>query len=208
MFTNRQEAGRQLAEKINGKFVGGIIIGLARGGVIVATEIAKAHKVPLMALVVKKILSPDNRELGIGAVAPDNITFVDWKMVQFVGADEIYVRNELSVLSREVKLAQQLYGSVGKKTNIRNYTVILTDDGVATGGTVKAAIKWLKAKSVKRIVLALPVATSSFASEIAKYVDEVVILEKPSNLKAVGDYYRDFSEITQEEALLCVRRFI
>ncbi|MFC1646889.1 phosphoribosyltransferase [Patescibacteria group bacterium] len=202
MYKNRKDAGLLLAKKLaaySGK--NAVVVGLSRGGVVVAESISVSLKIPLDVLVVKKIPSPINPELGIGALAPDSVSYVDWKLAGKLGTDEAYVNMQIETLTSELKKVQQRYIKVQKKQKLKGKEIIITDDGVATGSTLRAAIKWVNAKSAKKIILALPVAPPEFVEGIKSSIDEIVVLETPGDLGAVGQYYKDFAQVTDEEVI-------
>jgi putative phosphoribosyl transferase len=202
IFKNRSDAGLQLAKKLSGlNLTDAVVVGLTRGGVEVATEIERALDCPLEALVIKKIVSPTDNELGIGAVAPDSVFYVDWKLAGLTGADESFVKPQINRLGVEIKKLQQYYLKVRTKPQLFHKSVILVDDGVATGGSIRASIKWLNAKSVKKIIVALPVAPTDFIESIKSSVTEVIVLQTAENFRSVGDFYKDFAQVTEERVL-------
>lgn len=158
-----------------------MVLGITRGGVVVAAQVAKILKAPLYPLVIKKVSSPFNPEFAVGAVGP---------------ADS----------SSEVKEKMRLLGITDKKLGqvIKNKIVIIVDDGVATGWTIKVAVKYAKSKSARKIILAVPVADREIAKKIRKEVDKLVVLEEVDGLGAVGNYYEDFSEVTDEKVAECI----
>ena len=198
VFEDRNEAGHILAEKLGSiDNPNCVVVGLARGGVVVGAAIAGELKIPLDVLVIKKISSPQSQELGIGALAPDGVYFVDWKLAAMLGADEAYVNSKIKQLSEEMRQTVKYYRKFVKPVKLNGKTVILTDDGVATGATIKAAVRWLKTKSVSRIIPAIPVAPAGFAASIRSCVTGVIILQEQQNLIAVGDYYRQFGQVSE-----------
>ena len=201
MFTDRKEAGTLLAKKITSKDEGTIVVGLARGGVVVASSFALELSLPLDVLVVKKIPAPDQQELGLGAIAPDGIIQVNWRLAHTRGVDEAHIRTQVSLLSDQIREKILLYRKGRKSFVVRDKTVILVDDGAATGATMEAAIKWCRAKKVKKIVAAIPVVSHEAADHIRPEVDELITLEEPEDFDAVGQFYREFVQITDEEVI-------
>jgi putative phosphoribosyl transferase len=202
IFRDRIEAGTMLANKLaSGQVQGGVSVGLARGGVPVASAIAHQLKMPLGVLVVKKLPSPYESELGIGAIAPDRVTFIDWKLATSLGIDEAYVNEQIEQLSEAIKVTDQYYRKVFIHTPYTGKTVILADDGAATGATVRAAIKWFRAKNVAKIILALPVAPKDVIRTIRSAVDELITLEEADDLRSVGQYYTDFSQVQDADVI-------
>jgi len=161
VFTNRTDAGLRLAkELLSYRGAVDLVIGLARGGVVVSSELSKVLHIPHDVLVVKKIGSPENPELAIGARVPH-----------------------------------------GQPLDIRDKTVILTDDGAATGATMYAAIRWAKKHEVKKILVALPVAPPDVVAKLRTLVRDVIVLEIPTDFSAVGQFYHDFTQVTDEDVV-------
>lgn len=191
MFRNRRDAGTHLVGKLSSyRGTQSIVIGLPRGGVVVAAEIAKNLHLPLDVLVVKKIGSPHNLELAIGAVAPDGVS----------------VGEKNKELSRQVERVMRFYRKGRKPLLVRGKTVIVVDDGIATGTTMKAAVLWLRKKRVRKIVLAVPVAPYELPGKLAADVDELVVLETPDDFSAVGQFYDNFEQVTDEDVVELLQR--
>lgn len=205
-FSDRQQAGTLLAEQL-ASFRGqdALVIGLARGGVVVAKEIAQTLSLPLDVLVVKKISGPFDPELALGALAPDGVSVVDWRLAHRVSADEDYIKHQTPLLGEQIKQKTLLYRKGKKPLNVREKVVILVDDGVATGATLEAAIKWLKKKKAKKIIAAVPVAPPEVVGRVKPETDNLVVLEIPDNLTAVGQFYRDFPQIEDAEVIELLR---
>jgi len=191
-----------LAERI-GSLTGNnnFVIGLARGGIVIADQIAKKLKLPLDILVIRKIPSPVDPELGVGALAPDGVSYIDWKLAARVGADEKYINRIIDNLSPEIKKSLQFYRKSYHPVKPSGKTVILADDGAATGGTIRAAIRWLKAKSAARIIPAIPVAPYGLAEDLKDDNVSPVFLQEPQDLTSVGSYYRRFDQVDEKRVL-------
>lgn len=200
MIENRTHAGRALAEKLGQHAMkNAVVIGLARGGVPVAAAIALALHIPVDVLVVKKISSPSDAEFGIGAAAPDGITYIDWPTAHRTGADEEYIKEAVSLQQSAISQKMRLYRKGKKPYQLKDKTVIIVDDGAATGATLEAAIKWLRAKKARKIIVALPVAPLDVASKIKPEVDYLSVLETPKEFSSVGEFYKDFAQMEDEE---------
>lgn len=207
VFDDRESAGILLLEKLSslrGKDL--LVLGLARGGVVVASTIAKGLGSPHDVLVVKKIPAPGQSELAIGALAPDNVSFIDWKFTGRVGADEEYIKSQIANLNLQIKTKIALYRKGAKPLALRDKTVILVDDGVATGATLEAAVKWARKKHARKIIAAIPVMPSDTVGKIAPEVDELIVLETPEDFGAVGQFYRDFPQVEDEEVIEYLRK--
>ncbi|KKW32068.1 MAG: Phosphoribosyl transferase [Candidatus Uhrbacteria bacterium GW2011_GWA2_53_10] len=190
VFTDRTQAGNLLAEKLS-SYHGSlaVVVGLARGGVVTARAVADALKLPLDVLVVKKIGAPGQEELAIGALAPDGVSYGD------------FVKSQITILNNQIKQKTLLYRKGRKPYRFREKTVILVDDGAATGATIEAAIRWVRKKHAKKIVVALPVVPKELMPKIAPEVDELVVLETPDDFRAVGQFYNDFRQIGDKEVI-------
>lgn len=202
VFKDRQQAGVRLSEKLSSyRGTGAIIVGLARGGVAVAKTLADHLNLPFDVLVVKKIGAPGQEELAIGALAPDGVSHVDRRFAQRLGVDERYIKEAISRQSSVVREKTKLYRKRRKPYRFKEKTVILVDDGAATGATMEVAIKWLRKKHAKRIVVAVPIAPKELMPKIAPEVDELIVLETPDDFSAVGQFYKDFRQISDEEVV-------
>ena len=202
MFNDRRQAGTLLAQRLlsyRGKAV--CIVGLARGGVAVAKTIADDLNSPLDVLVVKKIGAPGQLELALGALAPDGVSYIDWRFAQRLGMDEKHIKEAISRQSSAIREKTLLYRKKRKPYRFREKTVILVDDGAATGATIEAAIRWVRKKYAKKIVVALPVAPKELLPKIAPEVDELIVLETPAEFGAVGQFYKDFTQVSDEHVI-------
>ncbi len=200
MFKNRQQAGSLLAEKLkkyNGKGV--VVLAIPRGGVVVGKEISKKLNCPLEILVIKKIGVPGNPELAAGAVGPDGKVVWNKELLQQLGLKQADMSGEV----QGAKIKVQDYGAKFKVKNInlKDKTVILADDGIATGATMETAIFYLKSKKPRQIILAVPVASPEVIRGLEKMVGEVFILEEPQYLSAVGQSFEEFPQISDEEVV-------
>ncbi len=199
-FKDRVDAGKQLAEKLEKyRDKEAVIYALPRGGVVLGYEIAKRLKAPLDLVITRKIGHPNNPEYAICAIAEDGHMICNEEersRIENIWFDE-KVKNE----QEEAKRRRELYLQ-GKSENAKGKIAIIIDDGVATGLTLRLAIKELKHKQPKRIVVAVPVAPREIASELEKEVDEFIALDIPRfYLGAVGAYYGDFIQVTDEEVI-------
>lgn len=202
LFKDRQHAGTLLAEKLTAYRNGHVLIlGLARGGLVTAKSTADLLQIPIDVLVIKKLSSPHDREYAIGAVAPDNTEIIHWKDAQRSGADEMYVQRELLRLSREIRMLMATYRNGRKPISAEGKTVLLIDDGAATGATMEAAVLWAKKKKPKHIVVALPVISREAFRKIRPEVDELVACHVADTFVAVGDYYASFPQVTDQEVV-------
>lgn len=207
-FANRREAGRELAQAVAELGISDpIVFALPRGGVPLGYEIARVLKAPLDILLVRKIGAPGHEEYGIGALvdgASPQIV-IDEGMARSAGADNDYIEREVQRQLAEVERRRAAYGS-GMAQSPRGRTVVLVDDGIATGGTVKAALKALHKSGAARIVLAVPVAPRSAIAELGQFCDDIVCLAMPEPFYAVGAHYTDFSQTDDAEVVDLLER--
>tara|TARA_B100000315_G_scaffold54982_1_gene49187 strand:+ start:522 stop:1154 length:633 start_codon:yes stop_codon:yes gene_type:complete len=196
-FKDRHEAGQRLAEKLkeyrNKKDI--IVLGIPRGGVEVAFEVAKRLKATLNIVVTKKIGHPFEAEFAIGAVSPGNY-IVDEKYGDEAGKD--YIKNTVKEMNKEIKRRYRAY-TKGKMPEIKNKIIIVVDDGLATGFTMLAAVKYARSKNPKKLIVAIPVAAQDSFEKVKEASDEIICLHIPSFFGAVGSFYREFMQLEDRE---------
>ncbi len=197
LFKDRHEAGQKLAEKLkklkSKKDV--IVLGIPRGGVEVAFNVAKILKVPLDIVVTKKIGHPYESEFAIGAVSPGSYIVNESYSNE---AGEEYIKNTVREMNAEIKRRYKEY-TKGKMPELKNKVVIVVDDGLATGYTMLAAIKYVKSKNPKKVIAAIPVAAQDSYEKVKVSADEVVCLNVPAFFGAVGAFYQNFMQLEDEE---------
>lgn len=201
MFEDREDAGLRLCPKLK-KFLNKkdcIIVGLTRGGVVTAKTISSFFGLPLRALVVKKIGAPQNPELAIGATVSLKDVYWDLDLLKRFNISNKEKRILITQKLKEVKTLKKVLKIKKVEFELKNKTVILVDDGVATGASVIAAAKYLKRVKVKNIILATPVIAADTLVNIKKYFDIVVYLQKRTDFYAVGQFYYNFEEISDQE---------
>ncbi|MHB9095558.1 MAG: phosphoribosyltransferase [Eubacteriales bacterium] len=202
MFQNRQDAGEKLSsvlEKYKGEDV--IVMGIPRGGVVVAAEVAKRLGAPLDVIIPRKIGAPHNPEVAIGAVTQDGTVIKDEAMVQILGISDDQLNVLAGRVSGEIARRVNAYRGGRPGIDIHNKTVIIVDDGIATGFTIKAAIKSVRSANPRRLVLAVPVAPADTVQALRETVDELVCLQKPELFYAVGQFYTDFDQTSDAEVI-------
>ncbi|MBS3795130.1 MAG: phosphoribosyltransferase [Candidatus Thorarchaeota archaeon] len=198
---NRREAGRLLADELS-EHKGEkdlMVLGLPRGGVPVAFEIAQRLEAPLDVLIVRKLGLPYNPEVAFGAIASGGIETINQDMMQRAGLTKEAMERVLDKEQKELAKRQEKYGSALLETDLEGKTIILVDDGIATGATMRAAIKGLKQAGVKRLVVAVGTASPDTLREIESTVDEAISLITPAPFFGVGAWYVDFSQTTDKE---------
>ena len=196
VFRNRTEAGTALAarlEHLRGDDV--VVLGLPRGGVPVAFEIAEALEAPLDVIVVRKVGAPGQPELAMGAIGEDGVRVVNNEVVRLVGASEAdFVRVERREREELQRRAEQFRGAT-PRIDLSGLTAVLVDDGIATGSTARAACQVARAHGAARVVLAVPVAAPDSVVALADDADEIICVEQPSWLRSVGEWYDDFTQV-------------
>jgi predicted phosphoribosyltransferase len=201
MFSDRVEAGKKLAEALDhlaGEEV--VVLGVPRGGVEVAAEVAGQHDWPLDVVVPRKVGAPFNPELGLGAIAP-GVRVLDERMLQTLGVSEEYLEDEISKQEGEILRRTEAYRRGKAPVELAGKTVVIVDDGIATGGTAIAAVRWAKAQRTKRVILAVPVAPREAVAKLSKEADEVVCLATPEPFFAVGQWYGDFPQVSDQQVV-------
>lgn len=202
-FADRREAGRQLALEVEAfGFENPVVLALPRGGVPVGFEVAKALGAPLDVLMVRKIGAPGHEEYGIGALvdgaSPQVV--IDEAAARMVGATRDYIDMQIARQLAEIERRRALYGT-GRAIPLEGHTAIVVDDGIATGGTVRAALQGLAKARPARIVLAVPLAPGEVLADLQKLCDRVICLATPYPFHAVGMHYRNFGQTEDEEVI-------
>ena len=202
MFVDRHEAGRRLAERLLGfRSEDPLVLGLPRGGVPVAAEVARTLHAPLDVLVVRKLGCPWQPELGVGAVGEDATLVVNAPLIERLDISEEQLEEIAARESAEVVRRVRRFRGDRPPVPVQGRTVILIDDGLATGSTVRAGIEVLRARGARRVVVAVPVAPRETLEEIRALADQVVALEVPATFFAIGEFYVDFTQTSDEEVM-------
>lgn len=202
MFNNKKHAGMLLSAKIEELIIDNpLLIGIPRGGVEVAEPIAQSLQAPLYVTLPRKIGAPFNREYAVGALAPDGTISYDEFTLNLLGLTSKDLKPVITREQLEIKKRLELYGPWGQLPDLKHHSVILIDDGIATGYTVRAAINSLKKHTDNPLILAVPVLPSDLVDSFAALVDILIYLEAPADFRAVGQYYKDFSELTHEAVI-------
>ncbi|MBR2691046.1 MAG: phosphoribosyltransferase [Aquamicrobium sp.] len=209
MFQNRQEAGRKLAEElVKFKLVDPVVLALPRGGVPVAAEIADALKAPLDLVLVCKVGAPGNPELAVAAIVdgtpPDVV--LNREIVEAYGLDDAALRGLVSHERPELERRRVAYLRDRKPFSVAGKTIILADDGAATGTTMKVAIRAMKRRSPREIIVALPVASADAVAQLLDEANRILCLHTPTRFLALGYHYRDFPQLTDEEVVQTLQR--
>jgi putative phosphoribosyl transferase len=202
LFVDRREAGRRLADALERfRDEEPLVIALPRGGVPVGFEVARALAAPLDILLVRKLGAPFNPEYGIGAIAEGGVRFVRREDVELIGISDEELETVIARQSAELERRQWRYRGKQEPLPVKDRTVILVDDGVATGGTVVTAGQALKARGAARVILAAPVAPPGIGERLAEDFDEIVCLDQPHGFFGIGQFYVDFAQVGDEEVV-------
>lgn len=199
-FLDRSEAGRLLGDLLRAQAThpDAVILGLPRGGVVVAFEVARRWQRPLHAFLVRKLGVPGHEELAMGALADNGDYFLNEEVLKSLRISPDIIDNAVARERRELARQEQLF-QTGPAPDLKAKLVILIDDGLATGATMRAAVLAVRPRQPARIVVAVPVAAPDIAREFEREVDEVVCVQSPPNLGGVGEWYEDFSQTTDGE---------
>jgi putative phosphoribosyl transferase len=205
IFEDRAEGGARLADALAD--LGGtdaVILGIPRGGVLVALQIARSLRLPMDVVVPRKIGAPGNPELGIGAVAP-GVRVLDAPTIRRLDVTPAYLEREIAAQEREIERRSQAYRGGRPGVDLAGRTAVVVDDGVATGGTAVAALRWARAREAREVVLAVPVAPAQAVPTLARECDRIVVLETPEPFVAVGEWYRRFHQASDADVVDALR---
>jgi putative phosphoribosyl transferase len=200
IFKDRVEAGKILANKLS-KYAAEdpLVLGLPRGGVPVAFEVAKALKAPLDVYIVRKLGVPGHEELAMGAIATGDVRVLNESVIGPLQISQEAIETETKREKKELKRRERVYRSGRSPLNLANRTVLLIDDGIATGSTIKAAIAALKKQKAAKIIVGVPVAPSSTIEELKNEVDDVICVSTPDFFIAISVWYDEFPQTTDEQ---------
>lgn len=199
IFKNRQTAGKLLAQRLKDTKAD-LVLGIPRGGVVVAAEVAKALKLSLDVLVIRKIGAPMQPELALGAVDGDGEVVWEDELLKEVGVRKEGLGDIIKSEWKEVKRREDAYRAGKSQLSVDGKTVIIVDDGIATGATTLAAVRYLKRHGAL-VSLAIPVASKEAVDKIKPQVDKLVVLDIPEYFHAVGQFYQDFPQVSDEEVV-------
>ena len=198
-FENRHEAGRALAQRLAGYGSDALVFALPRGGVPVAVEVAKVLNATLDVFVVRKLGAPGQPELALGAVASGGVQVLNDALVSHLGVSEAELEQVATRERKELQRREQLYRGERAAPNIKGRTVIVIDDGLATGATMRAAVTALRQADPTKLVAAVPVAAPDTCEALGEEVDEVVSVATPTPFYGVGRWYSNFRQVTDDE---------
>lgn len=200
VFADRRHAGIELAKLLESKYNNedAIVFGIPRGGVAIACELAKRLNAELSVIITKKLPHPQNPELAIGSVAEDGSMFLNSNAQ---GIDREVVRDVMSAQLREMKRRVEQFRKGKPLPNMYNRTVIIADDGIATGSTIVSAIKLCKTMKAAKVIVTSPVSGRKYLEDIDQLADDVIIAEKPRDFVSVSQIYKSFPKLSDEDVL-------
>jgi putative phosphoribosyl transferase len=209
MFLDRRDAAQQLARALK-KYTHHdhtCLLGLTRGGVVLAAEIATRLHLPVDAFIVRKIGAPDNPEYAIGAISEGGVVEINNDVVRSSVISWEYIDQQIVLQTQKIEHQKELYRGNRSLLDVGHQSVIIVDDGLATGYTMRVAIQDVRSQQASKIVVAVPVGPVDTVTELKKIVDEVICLKIPSIFFAVGNHYIDFSPVSDEEVVSLMKRF-
>jgi putative phosphoribosyl transferase len=200
-FRDRRHAGRALAQKLEAyaRRTDVLVLGLPRGGVPVGFEVARALRAPLDIFLVRKLGVPGHEELAMGAIAAGGTQLVNWETVKDLGVTESALQAVIGKEQRELERRERLYRGDASRLAVANRVVILVDDGLATGSTMRVAVTALREQRPARIVVGVPIAPPSTCEELASVADDALCAVTPEPFYSVGLWYEDFGQTTDDE---------
>jgi predicted phosphoribosyltransferase len=204
VFADRAEAGRLLGAELDcrGELPpGALVLGIPRGGVVIAAEVARAGNGTFDVALARKVGAPANPELALGAVGPDGQAMIDMDVAQRLVPHPDWLRDAVERTRKEVQDRVRRFRGDRPPIDVMGRHVVVVDDGLATGSTARAVGQWLRGGSAARSVLAVPVGPPGTVVRLSDLYDEVVVLETPEPFYAVGEFYRDFRQVTDEEVI-------
>jgi predicted phosphoribosyltransferase len=202
MFENRIVAGQRLADELSG-FEGNecVVLGIPRGGVIVARKVADKLGAQLDVVIPLKVGAPYNSEIAVGAVTEDGNVFWDERLMKILGVMPDLLEDSVKDAEKEIKRRTSVYRDGKEKVNLNGKNVILVDDGIATGFTILAAVKSIKDQKPKSITLAVPVASKEALNKFEGEVDKIICLDIPEDFRTVGQFYEEFGQVSDDEVI-------
>lgn len=209
MFLNRTDAAKKLVDPLKSYALkkDTCVLSLTRGGIVLGYELAKSLHLPLDVIIVRKLGAPDNPEYAIGALSEYGEVMVNNEVVKSYGIAWKYIEDQILQEKKEIERRQKMFRGEKKPLSLDNKTVILVDDGLATGYTMKAAVSDVKKQKASKVIVAVPVGPPDAVEELKMVADEVICLFTPSMFFAVGNHYIDFSQVSDEEVIYLLQQY-
>ncbi len=201
-FRDREEAGQLLAQELTG-FRGqrAVVLGIPRGGIIVAREVANALDAELDIVLSHKLRTPGHPELALGSIAENGELFLNRGLVKELNIGNAYINQEAAQQLTEIKRRSELIRGVRPKVPLKGRLVIVTDDGIATGATTQAALRTVRGEQPQKLIAALPVGAEETVLKLSEDADEIICLRAPPSFAAVGQFYARFNQVEDEEVM-------
>jgi putative phosphoribosyl transferase len=201
LFRDRREAAERLAQALASlRHEPVVVLGIPRGGVEVGAVVARSLGAPLDVVIPRKVGAPGNPELGIGAVA-EGVQVLDDHLIRTLGVSEDYIKREIEAQEEEIRRRSAAYRGDRPPVDLTGKVAVVVDDGVATGGTAVAALRWAQARGASRVVLAVPVAPREAVKRLQREADQVQVLATPEPFYAVGQWYDDFPQVSDQQVI-------
>jgi predicted phosphoribosyltransferase len=208
MFRDREDAAHKLAEKLRGrKMYDPLVLAIPRGGVVTGAVLAKELGADLDVVLSRKLRAPEQPELAIGAISEDGRVYLNHYAQEFLDVMEEYLAEERRHQLAEIARRKKLFRAVRPQAPVAGRSVIVTDDGIATGSTMIAALQAVKTHNPREVIVAVPVASPDRLKEVRRWCDDVVCLLHPEAFWAIGQFYEDFSQVEDEQAIQLLRDF-
>ena len=201
-FRDRRDAGEQLARELHAFALDRpVVLAIPRGGVLVADAIVRARDWPLDVVIPRKLRAPQNPELAFGAVTGDGTVYIDAALAKALRVGDGYLRDEIGAQIGEIERRRAAYRGARPEPDVRGRTAIVVDDGVATGATVIVTVRMLRHALAREVVVATPVAAPDAVRRLEREADRVVCMLRPPSFSAVGEFYEDFRQTSDEEVV-------
>jgi putative phosphoribosyl transferase len=206
-FRDRRDAGEHLARALEPLGLGAVtVLAIPRGGVLVAEAIVRAHNWPLDVAIPRKLRAPQNPELAFGAVTGDGTVYLDAALARVLRVGDGYLRDEITSQIGEIERRRTAYRGTRPDADVRGRTAVVVDDGVATGATVIVTIRMLRHALAREVIAAIPVGAPDAVRRLEREADRVVCMHRPASFAAVGEFYDDFRQTTDEEVVDTLQR--
>lgn len=208
VFQDRASAGRELGNRLSQlSLVRPVVLGIPRGGVITAAAIAEVLGAELDIVLARKLRAPDQPELAIGALGEDGSVYHDRAIQELVAVSQAYLAREIELQRAEIARRKTRFRVARRPAQLLGRSVIVTDDGVATGSTMIAALQTLRLEKPAELIAAVPVAPPDRLDSLRRYCDQLICLEAPRDFSSVGQFYRSFEQVSEDEACALIARY-
>jgi len=208
MFHDREDAARRLAKKLKGRELHDpLVLAIPRGGVVTGAVLARELGADLDVVLSRKLRAPGQPELAVGAVSEDGQVYLNHHAREFLDLIEVYLAEECRHQVGEIARRKKLFRAVRPQAPLAGRSVIVTDDGIATGSTMIAALQAVKTQNAREVIVAVPVASPDRLAEVRRWCDDVVCLLAPEEFWAIGRFYEDFTQVEDEQVLEILRQF-